>query len=94
MEKEFLEGELIESPCFRYTKNSSVAFCRVSTDNGFIKVVAWNDLSEKLNELNKGDKLIVNGYRKYNDFLKLEEFIISYFAKRFFKGQLNEKIDY
>ena len=80
---EYLEGYLKHDPESKYTPNGKfLSKVKLETEDGIMDVVAWEDNAEILNDLSKGDKIIIDGYRKLNNFLKREEFIIKQFIKR------------
>ena len=87
METELVEGILQFDPELRYTRNGkSLCKVQISNDEEQLNIVAWDENADMLSELKKYNKIIIKGYRKYNDFGKIEEFIIIQFIKRF-KGE-------
>ena len=86
---EFIDGILKNKSFFQYTKNNK-KLCKVilNTEDGDINIVAWEEEAEKLNELDINDKIIISGYRKFNDFLGKEEFIIKQIIKREFRNTI------
>jgi len=84
IESEFLEGFILFKPETKYTFNDKcLSKSQLETEEESIPLVAWEENAEILSKLNKDDKIIIKGYRKYNDFEKREIFIIQQFIKRF-----------
>jgi hypothetical protein len=82
-DSEFVDGMLLEGPYFRTTATGKrVCLAKIETENEELSIVAWEDNAETLNNLNKGNKIIISGYRKFNDYLNKEEFVIKYFVKK------------
>ena len=83
IEEEFIEGYLQDEPEFKLTSNGK-SLCKVTlkTEDEVISIVAWENNAEILNDLQSSDRIIIKGYRKFNDYLEKEEFIIKQFIKR------------
>lgn len=87
MENELVKFKLISIPESKHTSGgkllTKVECMNIDNDDEeVISVVAWEDDAEVLADLSENDEMIVKGYRKFNDFLKKEEFIIKQFIKR------------
>jgi len=86
---EIIKGILVNDPYFNIVKSNEVLYevlykTRIRTDDDKqINIMAFNNEAKKLNTLNKNDCIIVKGYRKYNDFIKTDEFIIIQIIKRY-----------
>ncbi len=83
MELEILEGKLIYGPEYRITNTGKeITKIVLETDDEAIAIVAWGNVAVLLNECNEGDVLKIEGYRKYNDYIKKEEFAVLDFEKQ------------
>ena len=82
-DEEFIEGKLKQNPISYDTKGKKF-LCRgeLKGKDEDYSIIGWEENGEILNELKQNDTMIVKGYRKYNDFLKKEEFVITQFIKR------------
>lgn len=82
-EHEFTDGTLQHKPETKYIPSGKLlSKVKIKNDNEEIIIVGWEEKGEILNGLTKSDKVIVEGYRKFNEFTREEEFIINQFIKR------------
>jgi hypothetical protein len=81
-EQEEVNGRLLDQPVLTYTKtNKAICKVKLETDEETLNLIAWEDIADQLNLLNKGSTVELIGYRKYNDYTKKEEFTIIAFNK-------------
>ena len=75
---ETLSGILQTEPTLSYTHNGK-ALCKAKfeTEDEQLTLVAWEENAHILNSEPKGSELTIEGYRKYNEFNKREEFQIT-----------------
>ena len=89
IEKENYIGRIKGNPNILITSsNKSVCKIMLETSYETLRVVAWEELAEDMGDLKKGDIIEVEGYRKYNDYIRKEEFIVTSFIKG-----MNDAID-
>lgn len=79
-EEETLSGILLTEPNVSYTNNGKM-LCkiRLETEDEELRLVAWEELAEELSSLFRKNNLVtVKGYRKFNNYLQKEEFILKF----------------
>jgi len=82
-EHEFTDGILQHDPETKYVPSGKLlSKVKIKNDDEELILIGWEEIGETLADLRKGDRVIIKGYRKFNDFTKKEEFIISQFIKR------------
>lgn len=80
-DQEILIGKIGVDFEIKYTKTGKmIGNSYLENENENLLLIAWEEIAEKIrNEIRKGCLSELKGYRKFNDFIKKEQFVIKEF---------------